>query len=127
MVLETLCSSIKHAYLQRHLLAIRPQNLDEAVEAGTEYLQIQPSHNPGTSIRQVDKETTPSQVQASQTKPSDMELLFEAIQRLTVELAGLKDTHKATVTEKAKKVIWKRGNEGHFHKNCKATTQAGNE
>ena len=80
MVLELFYSSINHAYLQRHLLAIRPQSLAQAAEARTEYLQIQLSHNFGTSIRQVGKETSPSQVQANQTKPLEMELLFQALQ-----------------------------------------------
>ena len=105
MMLELFCSSINYAYLQRHLLAIKPQNLAEAVEAGTEYLQIQPSHDPGTSIRQIDKKKTPIQVQANQAKPSEMELLFQTLQRLTAKLAGLKDTHKATVPERVKKKV----------------------
>ena len=71
--------------------------------AETEYLQIQPGHNSEISIRQADEETTPSQVQANQAKTSKIELLFQALQRLTAELVELKDTHKATVMEKAKK------------------------
>ena len=69
-------------------MAIKPQDLDEAVEAGTEYLQIQPNHNSESSIRQVDEETTPTQVQANQMKRSKLELLMQALQRLTTELAG---------------------------------------
>ena len=61
-------------------MAIKPQDLAEAVEASAEYLQLQPSHNPGTSIRQVDEEPTPSPVQANQAKPSETELLFQVIQ-----------------------------------------------
>ena len=85
-------------------MAVKPQDLDEAVEAGTEYLQIQPSYNSGSIMRQVDEETTPTQVQANQTKPSELELLMQALQRLTTELAELKDTHKAPRPSKTKKV-----------------------
>ena len=127
MMLDLFCSSINDAYLQRHLLAIKPQDLDEAVEAGTEYLQIQPSHNSGSSIRQVDIETIPTQVQANQTKPSELELLMQALQQLTIDLAGLKDTHKAPVPERTKKVCGKCGNKGHFQRNCKLPTQSGSE
>ena len=60
MVLELFCSSINNPYLQRQLLAIKPQNLGEAEETDTEYLQIQPSYNSRTRIRQMDAETTPT-------------------------------------------------------------------
>ena len=60
----------------RHLFAINLQNLAKVVEAKTEYLQLQPGHNPGPGIRQVDTETTPSQVQANQARHSEVELLF---------------------------------------------------
>lgn len=83
-MLELFCRSINHAYLQRHLLAINLWSLAKEVESRTEYLQIQPDHNPGISIGQVDKETTPSPVQANQAKPSEMELLLQALQRLTL-------------------------------------------
>ena len=86
--MELFCSSINNAYLQKHLLDIKPHNLNEAVEAGTEYLQIHSSHNSGSSIRQVNEETPPTQVQANQMKRSKLELLMQALQRLTTELAG---------------------------------------
>ena len=57
-------------FLQRHLLAIQPQSLTEAVEAESEYLQIKPSATYGASIRQVEEETTPDQVQTAQKKLS---------------------------------------------------------
>ena len=104
MSLELFCSFINNAYFQKHLLAIKLQDLDEAVEPGTEYLQIQPSHNSRSNIRQVDKETTSIQVQANQTKPSELELLMQVLQWLTT---GLKDTHKAPVPERTEKVCWK--------------------
>ena len=38
LILDTFCSSLGNASLQRHLLAIRPQALSEAVQCGNEYL-----------------------------------------------------------------------------------------
>ena len=109
-------------------MAVKPQDLDDSVEERTEYLQIQPSYNSGSDIWQVDEETISTQVQANQTKLSELEMLMQALQRLTTELAELKDTHKAPRPAKTKKkVCWKCRNEEHFQRNCKLPTQSGNE
>ena len=53
---------------------------------------------------------------------------MQALQRLTTELAGLKDTHKAPVLEKMrKKACWKCRNDEYFQRDCKLPTQSGNE
>ena len=51
MMLDAFCSSLGKATLQRHLLAIRPETLTEAVQRGQEYLQIK-----------TDRSAAPSQV-----------------------------------------------------------------
>ena len=43
MALDLFCSSLGHAYLQRHLLAVPTPTLADAVQAGNEYLQIRPT------------------------------------------------------------------------------------
>ena len=91
---------MNQAYLQRHLLAIRPQSLSEAVKAGNEYLQIiqiKPNSNPGLTVRQIEEERTPEAVQVAQSKPTEMEVLLQALHQLTSEVASLKQTQKTNV------------------------------
>ena len=52
MTLDLFCSSLNHFYLHSHLVAMKPQSLSEAVQAGNEYIQIRPNSNPGVRIRQ---------------------------------------------------------------------------
>ena len=52
MILTSFRGSLNHVYLQRHLLAVQPQTLDDAVRAGNEFLLVQSSTSP-TSVRQV--------------------------------------------------------------------------
>lgn len=127
MTLDLFCNSLNHAYLQRHLLAMRPQSLTEAVQAGNEYLQIKPSANPGMAIRQVEEGTDPDSIQVAQSKPSEMEVLLQALRQLTAEVASLKQHQKATTAQPKKKgPCWKCGKEGHLQKDC-PHTETGNE
>ena len=96
MVLDLFCNSLNQAYLQRHLLAIRPQNLSKAVKIGNGYLQIKPNSNPGVTIQRIEeKDKNPEAVQVAQTKPTEMEVLLQALRQLPSEVANLKQTQKA--------------------------------
>ena len=66
MNLDLFCNSLNHAYLQRPLLVIKPGSLTEAVEAGSEYLQIKLGSTYGANVHQVDKDDTLDQEQADQ-------------------------------------------------------------
>ena len=104
MILYLFCNSLNQAYLQRHLLAMRPQNLAEAVKAGNEYLQIKPNSSPEVTSRQVEKgEGHPETVQVAQSKPMEMETLFQALRQLTSEVAGLKQAQKTNTSKPKKK------------------------
>ena len=80
MTLDLFCNSLNHACLQRHLLAMKPQSLTEAVQVRNKYLQIRSNTNPGAMIRQVEEEVVnPELVQVAQSKPSEMEVLLQAL------------------------------------------------
>ena len=91
MTLDLFCSSLNQ-YLQRHLLAIKPGSLAEAVEAGSEYPQIKPGSAYGANACQIDEDEAIDQVRAAQAKPSDMELLLQTLRQLTTKVEGLKKT-----------------------------------
>ena len=128
MILDLFCNSLNQAYLQRHLLAIRPQSLAEAVKAGNEYLQIKPNSSPGVTIRQVEEEEGhPETVQVAQSKPTEMETLFQALRQLTSEVASLQQAQKTNASKPKKKgPCWKCGGEGHLQRDC-TVTGMGNE
>ena len=56
MMLEVFTNTLGNAYLQRHLLAVGPQSMEEAIRAGNEFLQIKPSGNsPLSKVRVMDE------------------------------------------------------------------------
>ena len=59
---------------------MKPQSLTEAVQVRNKYLQIRSNTNPGAMIRQVEEEVVnPELVQVAQSKPSEMEVLLQAL------------------------------------------------
>ena len=58
MTMDLFCNSLNHAYLQRHTLAIKPGNLVETVEEGSEYLQIKSGSTYGANFHQIDEDDT---------------------------------------------------------------------
>ena len=119
IILDLFCNSLNQAYLQRHLLAIRPQSLSEAVKAGNEYIQIKPNSNSGVTIQQIEeKEGNPEAVQVAQSKPTEMVVLLQALRQLTSEIASLEQTQKTNASKLKKKgPCWKCGGEEHLQRN----------
>ena len=105
MILDLFCNSLNPLnFLQKYLLAIRPQSLSETVKAGNEYLQIKPNSNLGVTIRQIEEgEGNPEAVQVAQSKPTEMEVLLQALRQLTSEVASFKQTQKTNASKPKKK------------------------
>ena len=70
MYLECFQSSLGSTALQRHLLAIRPTTLAEAVLAGNEYLQVQVRPTLPSAIHQIEDEPETPQAKAAPCNPS---------------------------------------------------------
>ena len=61
MLIDQFCSTLCNAGLQRHLLAVNADNLDEAVRAGNEYLGVTTIlSNRDTQMRQIAEDTSAS-------------------------------------------------------------------
>ena len=89
MKLDLFHTTLGHAYLQRHLLAIQAPTLEAAIHAGNEFLQIKTHADGGASIRQVEEDEleVPGSTRAIST-PLDTLLL--AMSKLTEEVQALK-------------------------------------
>ena len=118
MILDLFRNSLNHAYLQRHLLAMKPQSFSEAIADGNEYFQIRPNLNLGVTIRQVEEEEgNLESVQVAQSTPSEIEILIQALRQITSEVASLEQTQKLTATKPKKKgPCCKCGGKGHLER-----------
>jgi hypothetical protein len=66
LALECFFNTLSHPALQRHLLAIQPDSLTQAVQAGNEFLQIKPaSQQPRSSIHALEDDGEDPPVTAS--------------------------------------------------------------
>lgn len=99
MALDTFQTTLGDTSLQRHLLAIDTPDLETAVRAGNEYLQIQPARGTGTNIRQVEESTSMPEGTVAVTNSTDpcLEALLKAVQKLSGEIDALKKTNKRPV------------------------------
>ena len=120
MLLDTFCSSLNHAGLQRHLLAVQPLTLEAAVQSGNEYLQVQTDGrtNSGPAIRVMGEEDD----SVAAVEPNTLTLLMQAIEKLTAKVDQLelaKQRPKKSSATEAK--CWGCGQVGHIRSKC--TTQ----
>lgn len=87
MALEKFQNSLGNAYLQRHLLAMHPQTLEDAVRASSEFLQIS---SPSSNVHQVqspeEAEVSPPQVAPVQ---DPLAALSKHVQDLATQVAQL--------------------------------------
>lgn len=128
MKLDTFQTSLGNSNLQRHLLAIQPQTLEAAVQAGNDYLQIQPGqHNP--VIRQVEE----GEGNNARKVDDPVQALLKAVARLTEEVHALKTTPPPTTRRPPppRQRCYGCDQEGHIRRSCPTkpwpSRQAGNE
>ena len=122
MTLETFAHTLGNAYLQRHLLAVQANTLEEAVRAGNEFLRIR--HTPsdrggysGTTVRMVQDEeedltarVTEDPLQTILKKLTDV---VETLKTGTRRTPGPRDSE-----HQGKPSCWGCGKEGHVKRNC---------
>ena len=113
MTREIFCGSLGSVALQQHLLAPRPQTMEEAGNYGNEFLQVKGDRNqPLPKIGSVEETETDTTAAAG---PEPMALLMDAIVKLTQKVDQLGS--KAAKKEQGNK-CWGCGKEGHTKKNC---------
>ena len=118
MGLEHFINSLSHPTLQQHLLAVRPNSLEGAVNAGNEFLQVRPSY---AGIKQVDDlEEVEDRVEVVGPPQQDP---FAALTAAMAQLAQGMETIKEMMTAKPKKrdslTCWHCGEVGHVKGQCR--------
>jgi hypothetical protein len=139
LTMSTFTSTLGNAYLQRHLLAVPTDTLEEAVRAGNEYLQIKVPNSNGAAIRAVEEEEEPDRIAQIQPE-TPTETMIKLLQKLTEKVERLenKRANPTTRDDSTKRTgCWGCGKEGHVRKRCptnpwstspnRETTHQGNE
>jgi hypothetical protein len=119
MALNTFCSTLGNAYLQRHLLAVPMEGLADAVKAGNEFLQIGGNMHGGTAVRAVDGGEETDRV--ASVSPTAMETMVQLLKSLTEKIEKLqtpKPNPQRREEPKWKPGCWGCGQEGHIRANC---------
>jgi len=120
MVIDTFCSTLGNAYLQRHLLAFPIRTLEAAVQAGSEFLQIKNTSSSGGVVRQVEED----EPEARQVKSADTDLitsLTKMVQMLAEKVERMSERTKpsgATKPDGRGEGCWGCKQPGHVRKDC---------
>ena len=119
MKLETFCSTLGYMPLQRHLLAVPTNTLEDAVRASNEFLQFKPGGEKGsTSVRQIGDE---EEEKALNTTDKVLAGLVQVMQRLAEKVGALREQPRRTTrkdTSGNQRFCWECGKEGHLRRNC---------
>ena len=122
MMLDSFCSTLGDTALQRHLLAVQPATITDAIRHGQEFLDIKPQRTSTDSnkVRVMGEDECEEEGALSK--------LMKAIQLLSAKVEELQ--HKAPPTSKSAK-CWGCQKEGHVRSKCPThpwtNKQAGNE
>ena len=119
MKLETFCSTLGYMPLQRHLLAVPTNTLEDAVRAGNEFLQIKPGGEKGsTSVRQVGDE---EEEEVLSNTDKVLAGLVQAMQQLAEKVGALQEQPRRVNRKETpgnQRLCWECGKEGHLRRNC---------
>ena len=127
LYLECFQNSLGSASLQRHLLAIKPATLDEAVLAGNEYLQVQVRPTPPSTVHQVEKDAEAPPTKAAPLQPEPLTALMEAMTQLTKQVSQLQTLARPTAAKKGP-VCWTCRQPGNLQRQCPSTQRpSGND
>ena len=129
MTMDTFCSTLGNAYLQRHLLAVDTPNLEAAVRAGNEFLQIRTATERGKAnpaVRQVgdeedEMESSPTMATVLNTIMQTMKQMAEQMEKLKVERSSGNSNWRKEPTPK-RLTCWGCGKEGHLRRDCAIKT-----
>lgn len=120
MAVESFCGTLGNAALQRHLLAVNTQTLEEAVRAGNEFLAIKPY---SAAVRTIDEED--KEIVATVKEAGPWEAMLKLIQELTKKIDKLQGptAGPAGSTEEQKRAsrpprCWGCGKLGHVKTKC---------
>ena len=114
MMLDTFCSSLGNAALQRHLLAVRPETLTEAIQHGNEFIQVK-AERPQADQNKVRALGEPDDEEPAKEDP--LAMIMKTVQSLaeTVEALQKKVTNPKPVKEQK---CWGCQKSGHTRKDC---------
>lgn len=140
MAIDRFCSTLSNANLESHLLLAGKPNLESAVRAGNEYLQVQAGRyrsatgRPAVLALEEEEDVDEVRPTASTTSLDDV---LKAIQALTLAMANQQSTSAAAgspkgrpATNKNNLPCWLCGQTGHFKRNCpknRSSAQQGND
>jgi hypothetical protein len=132
MCLDHFGNSLGNPGLQRHLLAIKPETLHDAVRAGNEYLQVRSSFG----VKQLEEDSSEADVKpvVAPVQAEPLATLMEAVSKLTQQMGVLQKWVGASRRPQQKKATvtcWTCGEEGHVQRQCsqkkKEEQKQGNE
>lgn len=129
MALEMFSSSLGNVYLQRHLLAMNIRDLDSAVRAGNEFLQVKVSRPEGQPAVRVLEEEPEQTVKPVKMAEPEVNTLTKALVQLTAQMERIQTqlnlnqraTTKSSV--RGRSTCWGCGKEGHVRRNCPTHSQ----
>ena len=124
MALEIFANTLGNTYLQRHLLAVDPQDLESAVRAGNEYLQIRPRSDrggPHSAVRAIDEEP---EVRVQPVTEPDNARLAQVLTKLVEQMEQLQSRMNSPrgpasqPRQEKKPGCWGCGKLGHDRRDC---------